>query len=46
MHFLGGFYFGDVFYEICEYILVLLVFCVYWFDGVVFFPFLLFGFMR
>jgi NADH-ubiquinone oxidoreductase chain 5 len=40
--FLAGFYFRDVFYEICEHIWFLIIVCIYGFTSLLFFPFILF----
>jgi NADH:ubiquinone oxidoreductase subunit 5 (subunit L)/multisubunit Na+/H+ antiporter MnhA subunit len=41
--FLAGFYFRDVFYEKCEYVWFVFITCVYGFNGLLFFPFVLCG---
>ena len=45
MPFLAGFYFGNVFYEICEYIWIFFIIYFYWFDSLLFFPSILFCFV-
>ena len=42
MPFLAGFYSGNIFYKICEYVWVFFIVCVYWLDCLLFLPFILF----